>query len=156
MPTKHGPSIASMIKIQLRHHLRGKIFLKNWTFSSFIVGRIKSVSFNIAYKTLSGCNIIFVHWLFFLPFVFLKSSKTSSPKNDAPDLILSTQGQSGDKWQYLHHELSSKIRLPASQLVQPQVGVYVPTVEINVKSQQAFIKHTCVFCIISRKQFIYF
>ncbi|XP_070325555.1 nesprin-2 isoform X5 [Odocoileus virginianus] len=49
------------------------------------------------------------------------SSKTSSPKNDAPDLILSTQGQSGDKWQYLHHELSSKIRLPASQLVQPQV-----------------------------------
>uniref|UniRef100_A0A8C6DV87 Spectrin repeat containing nuclear envelope protein 2 n=1 Tax=Moschus moschiferus TaxID=68415 RepID=A0A8C6DV87_MOSMO len=53
------------------------------------------------------------------------SSKTSSPKNDAPDLILSTQGQSGDKWQYLHHELSSKIRLPLSQLVQPQVSVYV-------------------------------
>ncbi|OWK09294.1 SYNE2, partial [Cervus elaphus hippelaphus] len=49
------------------------------------------------------------------------SSKTSSPKNDAPDLILSTQGQSGDKWQYLHHELSSKIRLPPSQLVQPQI-----------------------------------
>uniref|UniRef100_A0A8B9XAX6 Spectrin repeat containing nuclear envelope protein 2 n=1 Tax=Bos mutus grunniens TaxID=30521 RepID=A0A8B9XAX6_BOSMU len=53
------------------------------------------------------------------------SSKTSSPQNDAPDLILSTQGQSGDKWQYLHHELSSKIRLPLSQLVQPQVSVYV-------------------------------
>uniref|UniRef100_A0AC11D7W0 Uncharacterized protein n=1 Tax=Ovis aries TaxID=9940 RepID=A0AC11D7W0_SHEEP len=56
------------------------------------------------------------------------SSKTSSPKNDAPDLIWSTQGQSGDKWQYLHHELSSKIRLPLSQLVQPQVSVYVHSV----------------------------
>uniref|UniRef100_A0A8C9C953 Spectrin repeat containing nuclear envelope protein 2 n=1 Tax=Phocoena sinus TaxID=42100 RepID=A0A8C9C953_PHOSS len=56
------------------------------------------------------------------------SSKTSSPENDAPDLILSTQGQSGDKWQYLHHELSSKIRLPLPQPVQPQVSVYVHSV----------------------------
>uniref|UniRef100_A0A8C3X5K7 Nesprin-2 n=1 Tax=Catagonus wagneri TaxID=51154 RepID=A0A8C3X5K7_9CETA len=50
------------------------------------------------------------------------SSKASSPESDAPDSILSTQGQSGDKWQYLHHELSSKTRLPPPQPVQPQVA----------------------------------
>ncbi|XP_022426107.2 nesprin-2 isoform X3 [Delphinapterus leucas] len=60
-------------------------------------------------------------------------SKASSPENDAPDLILSTQGQSGDKWQYLHHELSSKIRLPLPQPVQPQVATnmsVLPSVSI--------------------------
>ncbi|XP_058423073.1 nesprin-2 isoform X4 [Diceros bicornis minor] len=50
------------------------------------------------------------------------SNKASSPKNDAPDSVLSTQGHSGDKWQYLHHELSSKVRLPLPQLVEPQVA----------------------------------
>ncbi|XP_004681849.1 PREDICTED: nesprin-2 isoform X2 [Condylura cristata] len=50
------------------------------------------------------------------------SNKASSPENDAPDLVLSPQGQRGDKWQYLHHELSSKTHLPLPQLVQPQVA----------------------------------
>ncbi|KAK2504700.1 hypothetical protein MC885_007649 [Smutsia gigantea] len=49
------------------------------------------------------------------------SSESSSRQNDSPDSVLSTQGRSGDKWQYLHHELSSKIRLPVPELVQPQV-----------------------------------
>uniref|UniRef100_A0A480L0G3 Nesprin-2 n=2 Tax=Sus scrofa TaxID=9823 RepID=A0A480L0G3_PIG len=49
-------------------------------------------------------------------------SKASSPENDAPDSVLSAQGQSGDKWQYLHHELSSKTRLPPPQPVQPQIA----------------------------------
>uniref|UniRef100_A0A287DAN9 Uncharacterized protein n=1 Tax=Ictidomys tridecemlineatus TaxID=43179 RepID=A0A287DAN9_ICTTR len=47
-------------------------------------------------------------------------SKASGPENEAPDLIFSPQGQNGDKWQYLHHELSSKIKLPPPQLVEPQ------------------------------------
>ncbi|XP_049467402.1 nesprin-2 isoform X6 [Panthera uncia] len=51
-----------------------------------------------------------------------ESIKASSPAKDAPDSVLSTQGQSGDKWQYLRHELSSKIGLPLPQLVQPQVA----------------------------------
>nr|XP_060475711.1 nesprin-2 [Panthera onca] len=51
-----------------------------------------------------------------------ESIKASSPSKDAPDSVLSTQGQSGDKWQYLRHELSSKIGLPLPQLVQPQVA----------------------------------
>ncbi|XP_057586422.1 nesprin-2 [Hippopotamus amphibius kiboko] len=50
------------------------------------------------------------------------SGKASGPENDAPDLILSTQAQSGGKWQYLQCELSSKMRLPLPQLVQPQVA----------------------------------
>ncbi|XP_025775123.1 nesprin-2 [Puma concolor] len=51
-----------------------------------------------------------------------ESIKASSPAKDVPDSVLSTQGQSGDKWQYLRHELSSKIGLPLPQLVQPQVA----------------------------------
>ncbi|KAG8511744.1 Nesprin-2, partial [Galemys pyrenaicus] len=50
------------------------------------------------------------------------SNKASGPENDTPDLVLSPQGQHGDKWQYLHHELSSKIDSPLPQLVQPQVA----------------------------------
>nr|XP_055217996.1 nesprin-2 isoform X8 [Gorilla gorilla gorilla] len=50
------------------------------------------------------------------------SNQASSPENDVPDSILSPQGQNGDKWQYLHHELSSKIKLPLPQLVEPQVS----------------------------------
>uniref|UniRef100_A0A2K6FJQ6 Nesprin-2 n=1 Tax=Propithecus coquereli TaxID=379532 RepID=A0A2K6FJQ6_PROCO len=50
------------------------------------------------------------------------SNQASSPENDVPDSVLSPQGQTGDKWQYLHHELSSKIRLPLPQLVEPQVA----------------------------------
>uniref|UniRef100_A0A2K5EX71 Spectrin repeat containing nuclear envelope protein 2 n=1 Tax=Aotus nancymaae TaxID=37293 RepID=A0A2K5EX71_AOTNA len=50
------------------------------------------------------------------------SNQASSPENDVPHLILSPQGQNGDKWQYLHHELSSKIKLPLPQLVEPQVS----------------------------------
>nr|XP_035116587.2 nesprin-2 isoform X2 [Callithrix jacchus] len=50
------------------------------------------------------------------------SNQASSPENDVPDLMLSPQGQNGDKWQYLHHELSSKMKLPLPQLVEPQVS----------------------------------
>lgn len=62
----------------------------------------------------------------------LKSSKASSPENDAPDSVLSAQGQSGDKWQYLHHELSSKTRLPPPQPVQPQVSLCAHSIEERV------------------------
>ncbi|KAM5338266.1 nesprin-2 isoform 2-T2 [Glossophaga mutica] len=50
------------------------------------------------------------------------SSEASSPENDAPDSGLSSQGRNGNKWQYLHHELSSKVMLPLPQLVEPQVA----------------------------------
>ncbi|XP_036094192.1 nesprin-2 isoform X6 [Rousettus aegyptiacus] len=52
-------------------------------------------------------------------------SDASNLENDAPDSVLSTQSQSGDKWQYLDHELSSKIKLPLPQLVEPQVATDV-------------------------------
>lgn len=50
------------------------------------------------------------------------SDEASSPEKDASDSALSAQSQSGDKWQYLDHELSSKIRLPLPELVEPQVA----------------------------------
>uniref|UniRef100_A0A7N9CUX2 Spectrin repeat containing nuclear envelope protein 2 n=1 Tax=Macaca fascicularis TaxID=9541 RepID=A0A7N9CUX2_MACFA len=53
------------------------------------------------------------------------SNQASSPENDVPDSILSPQGQNGDKWQYLHHELSSKIKLPLPQLVELQVSLHL-------------------------------
>uniref|UniRef100_A0A8C0QJW9 Spectrin repeat containing nuclear envelope protein 2 n=1 Tax=Canis lupus familiaris TaxID=9615 RepID=A0A8C0QJW9_CANLF len=52
-----------------------------------------------------------------------ESMRASSLENDAPGSVLSTQDESGDKWQYLHHELSSKIGLPPPKQVQPQVSV---------------------------------
>ncbi|XP_070274716.1 nesprin-2 isoform X3 [Myotis yumanensis] len=50
------------------------------------------------------------------------SGEAPSPENDAPDSVLSHQDLSGDKWRYLHQELSSKIRQPLPQLVEPQVA----------------------------------
>ncbi|XP_036165466.1 nesprin-2 isoform X3 [Myotis myotis] len=50
------------------------------------------------------------------------SGEAPSPENDAPDSVLSQQVLSGDKWQYLHQELSSKIRQPLPPLVEPQVA----------------------------------
>ncbi|XP_058149276.1 nesprin-2 isoform X2 [Dasypus novemcinctus] len=50
------------------------------------------------------------------------SNKAASSQNDASHSVLSAQGQSGDKWQYLQHELLSKISLPLPQLVEPQVA----------------------------------
>ncbi|XP_059549889.1 nesprin-2 isoform X2 [Myotis daubentonii] len=49
-------------------------------------------------------------------------SEAPSPENDAPDSVLSHQDLSGDKWRYLHQELSSKIRQPLPPLVEPQVA----------------------------------
>ncbi|XP_053529343.1 nesprin-2 isoform X1 [Artibeus jamaicensis] len=56
------------------------------------------------------------------------SSEASSPENDVPDSGLSSQGRNGDKWQYLHHELSSRVRLPLPQLVEPQVATDMSSV----------------------------
>ncbi|XP_006756776.1 PREDICTED: nesprin-2 [Myotis davidii] len=50
------------------------------------------------------------------------SGEAPSPENDAPDSVLSHQDLSGDKWRYLHQELSSKIRQPLPPLVEPQVA----------------------------------
>ncbi|XP_040598842.1 nesprin-2 isoform X2 [Mesocricetus auratus] len=49
------------------------------------------------------------------------SSKVPSSGNAAPDSALPPQDQSGDKWQYLHHELTSRPNSPGPQLVEPQV-----------------------------------
>uniref|UniRef100_A0A7N5KHI4 Spectrin repeat containing nuclear envelope protein 2 n=1 Tax=Ailuropoda melanoleuca TaxID=9646 RepID=A0A7N5KHI4_AILME len=57
-----------------------------------------------------------------------ESSRASSPENNAPDSVLWTQGQSGDKWQYLHHELSAGFGLPLPEQVQPQVSAQAHSV----------------------------
>ncbi|XP_066128936.1 nesprin-2 isoform X3 [Saccopteryx bilineata] len=50
------------------------------------------------------------------------SGEAARPEKDAPGLVLSNQGRHGDAWQYLYHELSSKIGLPPPQRVEPQVA----------------------------------
>ncbi|KAM7157907.1 nesprin-2 [Molossus nigricans] len=55
------------------------------------------------------------------------SRGASSPENDASDSVLSTRGWNGDKWQYLHHELSAKIQQPLPQRVEPQVATDMST-----------------------------
>ncbi|XP_051051966.1 nesprin-2 [Phodopus roborovskii] len=55
------------------------------------------------------------------------SSKVPSPGNAVPDSALPLQGQSGDKWQYLHHELTSRQNPPGPQLVEPQVATNTST-----------------------------
>lgn len=60
------------------------------------------------------------HTFFFLLFT---SGEVPDPGNAAPGSALSPQGQSGDKWLYLHHELTSRPNPPGPQLVEPQVCV---------------------------------
>ncbi|XP_038193388.1 nesprin-2 isoform X4 [Arvicola amphibius] len=50
------------------------------------------------------------------------SGEVPDPGNAAPGSALSPQGQSGDKWLYLHHELTSRPNPPGPQLVEPQVA----------------------------------
>ncbi|XP_053457239.1 nesprin-2 isoform X5 [Nycticebus coucang] len=50
-----------------------------------------------------------------------RSNQASSPENDVPNVV-SPQGQTGDKWQYLCHELSWKVRLPPPEPGEPQVA----------------------------------
>ncbi|KAM4854061.1 nesprin-2-like isoform 1-T1 [Thomomys bottae] len=50
------------------------------------------------------------------------SHKVSNPGDETADSISAPEDQSGDKWQYLHHELSSNMKLPLPQLVEPQVS----------------------------------
>nr|XP_045011461.1 nesprin-2 isoform X3 [Jaculus jaculus] len=50
-------------------------------------------------------------------------SKASSPGSEAPHSDVSLQGHGGDKWQYLHRELSWRVTLPVPQPVEPQVAI---------------------------------
>ncbi|XP_069888116.1 nesprin-2 isoform X2 [Dipodomys merriami] len=50
------------------------------------------------------------------------SHKVSDPGNETAGSVSTPENQSGDKWQYLHHELSSNMKLPLPQLVEPQVS----------------------------------
>ncbi|XP_026635286.1 nesprin-2 isoform X2 [Microtus ochrogaster] len=50
------------------------------------------------------------------------SGEVPDTGNVAPGSALSPQGQSGDKWLYLHHELTSRPNPPGPQLVEPQVA----------------------------------
>ncbi|GAB1297538.1 Nesprin-2 [Apodemus speciosus] len=49
------------------------------------------------------------------------SSKVPSPGDAASDSALPPQGQGGDKWQYLHQELTSRPSPAVPQLVEPQI-----------------------------------
>ncbi|XP_031211612.1 nesprin-2 isoform X2 [Mastomys coucha] len=55
------------------------------------------------------------------------SNKVPSPGNAASDSALPPQGQSGDRWQYLHHELTSRPNPAVPQLVEPQVAITMST-----------------------------
>ncbi|XP_050009678.1 nesprin-2 isoform X8 [Alexandromys fortis] len=55
------------------------------------------------------------------------SGEVPDPGNAAPGSALSPQGQSGDKWLYLHHELTSRPNPPGPQLVEPQVHANTST-----------------------------
>ncbi|KAM5273601.1 nesprin-2 [Ctenodactylus gundi] len=50
------------------------------------------------------------------------SSKASDRGNQAADLISLPQGHRGDKWQYLRHQLLSKVELPLLPRVEPQIA----------------------------------
>ncbi|XP_048217916.1 nesprin-2 isoform X2 [Perognathus longimembris pacificus] len=50
------------------------------------------------------------------------SHKVSNPGNEPADSASAPESQSGDKWQYLHHELSSNMQLLVPQLLEPQVS----------------------------------
>lgn len=49
------------------------------------------------------------------------SNGESDPKGKQADPTLAPKDQMGNKWQYLQQELSSKMKSPLCQLVEPQV-----------------------------------
>ncbi|XP_030307946.1 nesprin-2 [Calypte anna] len=49
------------------------------------------------------------------------SNGASDPKSEQADPALAPKDQKGNKWQYLQQELSSKMKSPLSQLVEPQI-----------------------------------
>lgn len=53
--------------------------------------------------------------------VFECSNGESDLKSKQADPTLSAKDQTGNKWQYLQQELSSKMKSPLYQLVEPQV-----------------------------------
>uniref|UniRef100_A0A8C2V4P7 Uncharacterized protein n=2 Tax=Chinchilla lanigera TaxID=34839 RepID=A0A8C2V4P7_CHILA len=55
------------------------------------------------------------------------TSKASDSDSEAPDSVLASPGQGGDKWQYLRHELASRTQLPLPQVVEPQVAASIST-----------------------------
>ncbi|KAM6073754.1 nesprin-2 [Chlamydotis macqueenii] len=61
------------------------------------------------------------------------SNGESDPKSKQADPTLAPKDQAGNKWQYLQQELSSKMKSPLCQLVEPQI-----TTKINVLPRGAF------------------
>ncbi|KAM4667357.1 nesprin-2 [Amazona ochrocephala] len=91
------------------------------------------------------------------------SNGESDPESKLADSTLAPQDQTGNKWQYLQQELSSKMKSPLCQLVEPQItakmnmlprGIFAsagtPTVEelktytvqLGDLSQEANVVHT--------------
>ncbi|KAM6445512.1 nesprin-2 isoform 2-T3 [Rhynochetos jubatus] len=63
----------------------------------------------------------------------LESSGESDPKSKQADPTLAPKDQMGNKWQYLQQELSSKVKSPLCQPVEPQI-----TTKMNVLPRGTF------------------
>ncbi|XP_014807094.1 PREDICTED: nesprin-2 isoform X2 [Calidris pugnax] len=61
------------------------------------------------------------------------SNGESDPKSKQADPTLTPKDQTGNKWQYLQEELSSKMKSPLCQIVEPQI-----TTKVNVLPRGAF------------------
>ncbi|KAM9652315.1 nesprin-2 isoform 3-T5 [Morphnus guianensis] len=61
------------------------------------------------------------------------SNSESDPKSKQADPTLAPKDQTGNKWQYLQQELSSKMKSPLCQLVEPQI-----TTKMNMLSRGTF------------------
>ncbi|XP_042670139.1 nesprin-2 isoform X5 [Centrocercus urophasianus] len=61
------------------------------------------------------------------------SNGESDPKSKQVDPTLAPKDQTGNKWQYLQQELSSKMKSPLCQLVEPQI-----TTKLNMLPRGAF------------------
>uniref|UniRef100_A0A8B9GDL0 Spectrin repeat containing nuclear envelope protein 2 n=1 Tax=Amazona collaria TaxID=241587 RepID=A0A8B9GDL0_9PSIT len=59
------------------------------------------------------------------------SNGESDPESKLADSTLAPQDQTGNKWQYLQQELSSKMKSPLCQLVEPQVSLNVTCILLS-------------------------
>uniref|UniRef100_A0A8C3K9B5 Spectrin repeat containing nuclear envelope protein 2 n=1 Tax=Calidris pygmaea TaxID=425635 RepID=A0A8C3K9B5_9CHAR len=78
----------------------------------------------ILYKKLYKSNFAYSASVFAIVMFSPYSNGESDPKSKQADLALTPKDQTGNKWQYLQEELSSKMKSPLCQLVEPQVRLY--------------------------------
>uniref|UniRef100_A0A663F6D7 Spectrin repeat containing nuclear envelope protein 2 n=1 Tax=Aquila chrysaetos chrysaetos TaxID=223781 RepID=A0A663F6D7_AQUCH len=123
---KHNEDPKKCIKAWIKGHPC------TWFHSSFGAGATETKSYT---RSLTNLILLILLQLFAILTTFSQySNGKSDPKSKQADPTLAPKDQTGNKWQYLQQELSSKMKSPLCQLVEPQVSLSSDNVAEEVSS----------------------